>query len=1151
MRASPIKNSLQSELRTGVAEAAVPAICSLLLKQKLAPVTFILAKDQSQCEHWIEDLIFFDRISKKQLNIETHLLPDLTGGSRDDPHYFNQECDRLAALTRLNDYRLLTEPQHPLVILATPRGLFQPFPHRKNLAALEIRLRSGQEFPFGKLVKKLESSLRYDCEALCETPGQYAVRGGLVDVYPVNADQPYRIDFFGDEIEEIRAFDPTTQLSLESVTEVVVAALPKGVQQERENHFFDYLGDAVHWILWEPAVLAEAFPAYFPETQVAMAAISGFPQLQERREAFPDRWTGLTEIDATNPLFGPDCPRNTCETEPLSSYRTFIPEADFGLGRVEAEQEARLQFLKQALDWQQEGFNILYAAINDGREKRFKSILESEPELAELKPRYVRGEISEGFLLFFPEANNAFAPESEETPASKGIVFLSDTEIFGRFRKRPVGLRRRRLPHRAQVDQMLNFSDLAQGDLLVHLQHGICQYGGLTQLNIEEKDREVISLEFEDGIILHVPLHESHLLTRYVGLTKARPRLGRLGAGAWNRTRRAAEKATLDYAAEMLQLQARRETIKGHAFPPDGQWQQEFEESFPFQETPDQAMAIAETKADMELEQTTDRLICGDVGYGKTEVALRAAFKSVMDGKQVAVLVPTTILAQQHWNTFLERMAAYPIIIEMLSRFRTKKQQIEILDHLQSGKVDILIGTHRLLSGDVRFKDLGILIVDEEHRFGVKHKEKLKQLRENVDVFSMSATPIPRTLYLSLMGARKMSLIETPPIDRLPIHTIVKNYDPKLVKEAIELEVSRGGQVFYLHNRVQTIDSVAMRLQEMFPKMNIAVGHGQMSETFLERIMTRFVAGEFDILVCTTIIESGLDIPNCNTIIIEGADRFGLSQLYQLRGRVGRSKRQAYAYLLLHRHSRLVEQARKRLSAMRQYNRLGAGFKIAMRDLELRGAGNLLGTRQSGHIAGIGFELYCQLLKQSIARLKGGKGAARIRATIRLDFVTLGGGFKTENEETPIGFAILKEEELARERIGLQAAGIPRDYIDETQLRIDVHRQLALADSVKVVKAIRAALKDRFGPYPAEVEALLLVTEIRCLAEAKNILQVSSEGNRLKCLKASGLSNNYLKRGNRFPRLARRTPLPRLKEVRDFLKKLSAPETSIHPVLPT
>ncbi len=1122
----------QAEVFTGIAEAAVPAICSLFLKQKSSPVTFILGRDQSQCEQWAEELVFFDRIAKTPQKIEVRLLPHLAEDTRGDPQFFNQECDRLAALTRLNDFRLLANPDYPLVVLTTPRGLFQPFPERKNLAEREISLKSGMVFPFRELVEKLEESLRYDCEALCETPGQYAVRGGLVDVYPVNAEQPYRIDFFGDEIEEIRTFDPTTQRSLDTVDDTVIAALPKGVQQERETHLYDYLGDRIQWILWEPSLLTEANPSFFPDPEGTLPSRVGYRELIERREAFPDLWTGLTEIATENPIFSPQCPQTEILTEPLSNYRSFIPEGDFGLGRVEAEQEARMQFLQQALDWQKEGFAILCAAKNEGRESRIISILQSEKKLKGLQPRFVRGELSKGFLLIFPEVGDVFESDG------KGIVFLSDGEIFGRYRKRPAGLRRKLLPQRAQVDQMLDFSELAEGDFLVHLQHGICQYRGLTKLTVKEQDEEVISLEFDDTIVLHLPLHESHLLSRYVGLTKVRPKLGRLGTGLWDRTRRAAEKATLDYAAELLSLQARRQTTLGHAFAPDNHWQQEFEDSFPFQETPDQATAIEDAKKDMEKEQTTERLICGDVGFGKTEVALRAAFKAVMDGKQVAVLVPTTVLAQQHWNVFLERMAAYPVIVEMLSRFRTKKQQTKILTQLQEGKIDIVIGTHRLLSGDVVFKDLGLLVVDEEHRFGVRHKEKLKLLRENVDVFSMSATPIPRTLYLALMGARNLSLIETPPVDRLPIHTVVKNYEPKLVKDAITHEVARGGQIFYLHNRVQTIDSVALRLQEMMPKLNIAVGHGQMGENRLEKIMTRFVAGEFDILVCTTIIESGLDIPNCNTIIIEGADRFGLSQLYQLRGRVGRCKRQAYAYLLLHRHSRLIDQARKRLSAMRQYNRLGAGFKIAMRDLELRGAGNLLGTKQSGHIAGVGFELYCNLLRQSIGRLKGDKGADRIRATVRLDFLVVGGGGSSNNEETPTGYAVFREEELARERVDLQSACIPRDYIGETRLRIDIHRQLALADSLSAVEEIRAALRDRFGPYPTEVEALLLAAEIRCLAEKKNILEVTTEGNRLKCLKVSRLQNDYIKKGNHFPRLARRKPLPRLREVRDFLKKV-------------
>src|SRR5476649_2290811 len=545
---------------------------------------------------------------------------------------------------------------------------------------------------------------------------------------------------------------------------------------------------------------------------------------------------------------------------------------------------------------------------------------------------------------------------------------------------------------RAQVDQLLDFSELVEGDYVVHLQHGVALFRGLTKLEATDGEREVISLEFDDHVTLHVPLAESHLVSRYVGLGRIRPALGRVGSARWEKTRAAAERATLDLAAELLRVQAAREAEPGHACPPDNDWQREFEASFPFAETPDQLRAIQETKSDLERERPMDRLICGDVGFGKTEVAIRAAFKAVQGGRQVALLVPTTVLAQQHLNTFRERMAGYPIAVEMVSRFRTRAEQTKILDATAAGLVDILIGTHRLLQADVKFRDFGLVVIDEEQRFGVKHKERFKAMRATVDVLSMSATPIPRTLYMALTGARDLSVIETAPTNRHPIQTIVKTYDEKVVVDAVRHEIRRGGQVFYLHNRVQTIDLVAARLREMLPDLSIGVGHGQMDAHELERVMTEFVAGRYQVLVCTTIIESGLDIPNCNTILIEGADRFGLSQLYQLRGRVGRFKHQAYAYLLLHRHTRLLEVARQRLTAMRQHNQLGAGFRIAMRDLELRGAGNLLGAEQSGHIVGVGFELYCQLLRQSVARLRGDTTAAAIRANVKLDFVFVGDG---------------------------------------------------------------------------------------------------------------------------------------------------------------
>ena len=663
---------------------------------------------------------------------------------------------------------------------------------------------------------------------------------------------------------------------------------------------------------------------------------------------------------------------------------------------------------------------------------------------------------------------------------------------------------------------------------------------GLTKLETQDGVREVISLEFDDKVTLHVPLQESHLISRYVGLSKTKPQLGRVGSGRWEKARQAAERSTLDLAAELLAIQAKRETQPGHAFAEDTVWQKEFEAAFPFTETPDQAKAIVDAKADMERTRPMDRLLCGDVGFGKTEVAIRAAFKAVMGGRQVAVMVPTTVLAQQHLNTFRERMAGYPVAIEMLSRFRTRKEQQGILAALAEGKIDIIIGTHRLVQADVKFRELGLVIVDEEQRFGVKHKEVFKRWRAHVDMLSMSATPIPRTLYLALTGARDLSTIETAPINRLPIQTIVKSYDQKLVVEAIQHEIRRGGQVFYLHNRVMSIDLVAARLRELLPDVTIGVGHGQMGADGLERMMTDFVAGKYQVLVCTTIIESGLDIPNCNTLIIEGADRFGLSQLYQLRGRVGRFKHQAYAYLLLHRHTRLLDLARQRLTAIRQHNQLGAGFRIAMRDLELRGAGNLLGAEQSGHIVGVGFELYCQLLRQSVARLKGDKHAARVRASVKLDFVFVGEGADSTRTEATDSFSALRQVERSEGVIDRVLARLTPDYIGETRLRIDFYRRLAMAESPKHIRDLEQELRDRFGKFGEPVRALLLVTEIRARAEQKGVLSVETEGNRLKCLRNSGRRDDFIQLSNRFPRLTAPTPLARLKEIITFLHNLSA-----------
>ncbi len=585
------------------------------------------------------------------------------------------------------------------------------------------------------------------------------------------------------------------------------------------------------------------------------------------------------------------------------------------------------------------------------------------------------------------------------------LVVVTDAEIFGRYKiQRP---RRLKSPHalatRSALD--IDFTDLEEGDLVVHLQYGIGKFLGLKNLPASSgrhssalnpqlsTSTECLVIEYaparpgDEPPKLYVPVTEAHLVSKYVGAGKAHPPLNTLGGTRWQKAKEQAERAIRDVAAELLQIQAVRESQPGHAFPPDAPWQREFEGAFIFEETPDQLQAIGETKSDMERPKPMDRLICGDVGFGKTEVAIRAAFKAVMGGKQVAVLVPTTVLAQQHFNTFRERMADYPVRLELLSRFRTRRQQQRVLKDLASGAVDIVIGTHRLIQEDIAFKDLGLVVIDEEQRFGVLHKEKFKRLRTLVDVLTLSATPIPRTLYLALTGARDMSTIQTPPHDRLPVETIVLQYDERVIRDAIQRELNRGGQVFFLHNRVMTIELMRSKLQTLVPQARIVVGHGQMNADELEEVMTRFVNGEADVLLSTTIIESGLDIPNANTIIIDRADRFGLSDLYQLRGRVGRYKHQAYAYLLLPRHARLLTDVRKRISAIRQYSTLGSGFKIAMRDLEIRGAGNLLGAEQSGHITAVGFELYCQLLKQSVSSLKGEKVKPRVKVSVKLDFL--------------------------------------------------------------------------------------------------------------------------------------------------------------------
>ena len=1136
-----ISTSCQAYSFHGVIDQSLGWLCGRWLgNHSDVKVTVLLSSNISSVEFWMDAINFFNQsLIRAQNDYVFRFFPPSLQDSVSLNRSFETKCDQMRTLIAIQHPPDRSHRHQSLIIGTTPEALLSTCPPSDQFLEHTLCLKVGMSLDFKRLVSDLRQNLGYDCETICETPGQFAVRGGLIDIYPINASHPYRLDFFGDEIESIRCFDPTTQRSTNNSPAVIVAPLLAETSLTHTATLLDYLPDSVVWCLHEPdkLMIAGDDPILFGSERES-AAKGQLRTLIQARSHCSDYWLGFTETDQINSIFSTVRPASTLDCEPLDAYCNIEPIEKTGSARLASELESRKQFFQQLLDWQDIHYAIYLVASNLAEEQQIKEILAADKKLKKLKPHYLQGNFNYGFRLNFEGLSPALLPKAAD-PLCRGLVIATANELFGRLPSRATHKRKRAMPERQTVDQLLDFSELVEGDYLVHLQQGICIFRGLQKLDYKGKTEEVISLEFDNAVTLHLRLHESHLLGRYVGLSKSTPKLAKLGTNVWEKSCAGAERAAIDFAGELLSIQAKRAAKPGYAFSPDQAWQRSFEETFPHIATADQLRVIQEVKHDMEQAQPMDRLVCGDVGFGKTEIALRAAFKAVMDGKQVVVLIPTTVLAQQHFMTFKQRMTNFPVVVEMLSRFRSQKEREQIMCELATGKIDIIVGTHILLNKKITYHNPGLLIIDEEHRFGVKHKEQLKQLKLNLDVITMSATPIPRTLYFALMGARDLSVIETPPRDRLPIQTIVKNYDDKLVKDAIHFELNRGGQVFYLHNRVQTIHSTAEHLKKLLPGARIGIGHGQMNENMLEKTMTEFVQGRYEVLVCTTIIESGLDIPNCNTLIIEGADRFGLAQLYQLRGRVGRFNRQAYAYLLLHNHAQLLETARKRLSAIRQFNKLGAGFRIAMRDLELRGAGNLLGAKQSGHIATVGFDLYCQLLQQSIARLKGDTTAFTPRAYVNLDFVVVGETDKTIEEGIYFGYSALKADELQPHKLEKIAACIPVQYIQETCLRIDCYRKLALCRRTDEVSEIAIAMKDRFGQYPEPVETLIAITEIRCLAEQTRIVQVETEGNRLKCRYAGSKTNEFIKTGNRFPRLTATKPLLRLAEIKQFLQRLA------------
>jgi transcription-repair coupling factor (superfamily II helicase) len=1166
----------------GVNPAAQPFLAVLLRrlfpKRPLVVVTDGL-KTQESFQQDVETWLGFQGAKSKTPILPPHFYPawEILPHEGRLPHA-DVISERLETLIALSESSAGKNAESKMVVTnvtALLQRTFSPTDTKTRTRALN----RGDRIEPLDLVEWLEEQ-GYEPEAQVTQKGEIALRGGILDVYPMTSPWPVRLEFFGDELESLRHFDPLTQVSRDEITSVTLPpagelGMLKRVQGDEGSMkdvntpplatLADYLPRESIFLICEPDRLEEQAAHYAEQVPAADPFYVSWDDFQSQLAA-----KGITTIAVSEAVdFPAEEPAMDAEllSLNLSSLDAFRP-----LGALAPEPQIadaqRREFFAQLHRWLRQGHEVHVFCNNDGERQRFGEIwndygLGKSPDGRDTPALHI-GALTRGFLC-------------EEA----GLVVVTDAEIFGRYKvQRP---RRLKSAHaqaaRSALD--IDFTEFEEGDFVVHLQHGIGRYLGLKLLptaagrkNVDpdappaDEGEECLVIEYaphdpeQAAPRLYVPVTEAHLVSKYVGAGKARPALNTLGGARWAKAKAQAERAVRDVASELLAIQAARESQAGHPFAADNPWQREFEGAFLYEETPDQVRAIAETKSDMERPKPMDRLICGDVGFGKTEVAIRAAFKAVMDGRQVAVLVPTTVLAQQHFNTFRERMADYPVRLELLSRFRSPRDVKRAVKDVAAGAVDIVIGTHRLLQSDIGFKDLGLVVIDEEQRFGVMHKEKFKQLRRLVDVLTLSATPIPRTLYLALTGARDMSTIETPPQDRLPVETIVAQYDERLIRDAIQRELNRGGQVFFLHNRVGTIDVMAQKLRTLLPQARMVVGHGQMHADELEKVMTTFINGDADVLLSTTIIESGLDIPNANTIIIDRADRFGLSDLYQLRGRVGRYKHQAYAYLLLPRHAGLLADARKRITALKQYSTLGSGFKIAMRDLEIRGAGNMLGQEQSGQITAIGFDLYCQLLKQSVAALKGEKVKPRVDVQVRFDFLALnpaeeGAGAqpaspkpKAKREEPASSISVPREvpsyvtpSSTAEEDSALRtphselkrsAAFIPLSYISEARQRIEIYRKLAQATEKAALDRLQTELRDRFGTLPAAMEMLLLVGELKILAGEKHITVLEVKEDRLMLTR----NNDFIMLGGKFPRLAKTEARARLKEIKKLLLAL-------------
>ena len=1003
---------------------------------------------------------------------------------------------------RINALKMMAE-KRSCTIVTTFDGLMNPMPSPDQFISAVRKVAVGDVIDLEQFTRHL-AELGYEKNYQVQTSGEFSVRGGIIDIFPLTEENPFRIELWDDEVDSIRSFDAESQRSIENLDEVhiypacelvltkeerdagiarilaeakQVSEKLRGEMKTEEAYRVKSAADQVAEEAGELGLSAglDAYLSYFCEERVSLLDYFGkkdtlvfldeTPRSIERGMATETEFSESMKQRLEKGYLLPGQMRElfTCK-EILGKLagRRCISLVALDLKNPHLEIGTHLNIQSKTVNPYNNSFELLVKDLERYKKNGYQVILLSGSRTR--AKRLADDLMAEGLNAFYSEDYDHEVKPGEimtgygkikkgyEYPMLKFTV-ISETDIFGKVRKK-----RKRKKYEGR--KIRDFTELKVGDYVVHENHGLGIYQGIEKVEVDAVTRDYMKISYADGGILYIPATQMDLIQKYAGADARPPKLNKLGTPQWKKTKGQVKKAVQLIAKDLVKLYATRQQTEGYVYGPDTVWQREFEEMFPFEETEDQLRAIEDTKKDMESTKIMDRLICGDVGYGKTEIAIRAAFKAVQEGKQVVYLVPTTILAQQHYNTFIQRFKDFPVRVDLMSRFRTQAQQKKTVEDLKKGLVDIVIGTHRVLSKDVGYKDLGLLIIDEEQRFGVTHKEKIKKLRENIDVLTLTATPIPRTLHMSLIGIRDMSVLEEAPMDRMPIQTYVMEYNDEMVREAIERELARGGQVYYVYNRVENIADLALRVQKLVPDARVSYAHGQMNEHQLEDIMYDFINGDIDVLVSTTIIETGLDIANANTMIIQDADRFGLSQLYQLRGRVGRSNRMAYAFLLYQRDKMLKEVAEKRLAAIREFTDLGSGFKIAMRDLEIRGAGNLLGESQSGHMAAVGYDLYCKMLNEAVSQLKGEKEEADYTTTIDLDI----------------------------------DAFIPESYIKNEYQKLDIYKRIATIETEEEMDDMTEELIDRFGDLPKKVQQLLHIAALKSLAHSAYITAIEQKG---------------------------------------------------------